>query len=439
MNDHAPQAMQSCADARLNPIRLLVLAADDGFADAIASCCCTLEMTVRQVPDTDQAADVLVQGEAEMAVVDAQLGLERVAQFLRRLRVGLCVDWVPVVVAGDVARLRPRMRQDAPGMVDHVVSKPLAHEELHAALAAARRTVSLHRAFDSTLDRVSEAVVVIDEGGRIRSFNAAAERMFQWRESEMLGANVGRLMPDRHRHEHDGYVARYQSTGQAHVIGKGRIETGQRRDGSQFPMHLTVSDISDSYGTRFVGVIRDLTLDREAEDLRQRALHDALTGLPNHAHAQEQLRAACETAGAGGEGFALLYLDLDRFKPVNDTHGHAVGDLVLKAVARRLRHGLSERDFVARMGGDEFLVLLRGVDRPTSAEAVTRRLHDSVTQPVVVGQSALSVGMSTGAALYGKDGTTPEALLDAADTAMYARKRAASDRAGPGESGRARR
>jgi diguanylate cyclase (GGDEF)-like protein/PAS domain S-box-containing protein len=402
---------------------MLVLSADAAFSEAIATCCCTLGLSVRHVRDTRAAVDALAQGAAEMVIIDGDLDFVHLADFVTRMRLTLCADWVPLIVAGDPERLRPRLRQAAPGMVDRVIGKPLAHEELHESLAAARRAVSLRRAFDSTLDRVSEAVIVIDESGLIRAFNAAAQRLFQWQHGEVLGSSVNRLMPDRHLQQHDGYIARYQSTGQAQVIGKGRIESGQRRDGSQFPMHLTVSDISDAYGTRFVGVIRDLTRDREAEDLRQRALHDALTGLPNHAYAQEQLRAACKSATDRGDGFAVLYLDLDRFKPVNDEHGHAVGDQVLKTVAHRLRHSLDKDDIVARMGGDEFLVLLRRISRSTTAEAVVRRLHDSVARPIVVGAHTLTVGMSTGIAVHGTDGTTAESLLNAADQAMYARKR----------------
>jgi diguanylate cyclase (GGDEF)-like protein/PAS domain S-box-containing protein len=408
---------------RQRPVRVLVLSGDAALADALSACCCTLGMALSSVRDTLEAADALVQGEAEIAVVDADLGIRRVVELGRRARIDRCVDWAPMIVVGNPATLRPQLRQIAPGVVDHIISKPLIHEELHLALVAARRTVSLKRAFDGTLDHISEAVVVIDESGQIRNFNAAAQRLFQWQVSEMLAANISRLMPERHRHEHDAYVAAYQITGQARVIGKGRIETGQRRDGSQFPMHLTVSDISDSYGTRFVGVIRDLTQDREAEHLRRQALHDALTGLPNHAHAQEQLRAACDAAQRGGDGFALVYLDLDRFKPVNDVHGHRVGDQVLRAVARRMRHGLNEADLVARMGGDEFLVLLRRVTRTAQAEAVVRRLHELAARPIVLDVLALTVGLSAGIAVYGTDGTTPESLLHAADQAMYARKR----------------
>ncbi|MBX3600504.1 MAG: GGDEF domain-containing protein [Rubrivivax sp.] len=414
---------RQASSAHRRPIRLLVLGTDASLADAVAACCCALAMDVQAASDPQAAAQALTFEQAEMVLVDGQLGPDAVVGFVRRLRMELCVDWAPVLVAGDVARLRPLLREAAPGLVDHVITKPLQHEELHERLAASRRTVSLARAYGSTLDRVSEAVVVIDESGRVRSVNAVAQRLFGWEAGELRGASVNRLMPPRHRHAHDGYLARYQSTGVAHVIGRGRVEAGQRRDGSQFPMHLTVSDISDPQATRFVGVIRDLTSDREAEDLRQRAWHDALTGLPNRAQVLEQLHAACARRAQGGEGFALVYLDLDGFKPVNDGHGHAVGDEVLRTVARRLRHGLNHEDLVARMGGDEFLVLLRGVTRAAQAEGVTRRLQAAVGQPIVVDGRAVSVGASLGIAVHGLDGDTPQALLQSADQAMYAQKR----------------
>lgn len=408
---------------RCHPIRLLVLAADAALADAIRECCCTLAMDVQAASDPHAAAHALAFERAEMVLVDGALGLDLVCGFVRRLRMELCVDWAPVLVAGDAQRLRSRLREDAPGLVDHVIAKPLRHDELHERLVASRRTVSLARAYRSTLDRVSEAVVVIDESGRVRSVNAAAQRLFGWQAGELRGVSVNRLMPERHRHAHDGYLARYQSTGVAHVIGRGRVEAGQRRDGSRFPMQLTVSDISDSQATRFVGVIRDLTSDREAEDLRQRAWHDALTGLPNRAQLLDQLHAACARRAQGGDGFALVYLDLDGFKPVNDRHGHAVGDEVLRTVARRLRHALDREDLVARMGGDEFLVLLRGVERAAQAAAVARRLQATVEQPISVDGRSLTVGASTGIAVHGPDGRTPEDLLSAADQAMYAHKR----------------
>jgi diguanylate cyclase (GGDEF)-like protein/PAS domain S-box-containing protein len=417
---HPPTAQ---IDSRHNPIRLLVVSADDALAALLEGCCCTLEMAVRVIRDIREAAELFVLGEVEMAFVDEAIGVDEIAAFLHRLRDELCVDWAPVVVVGDPVRLRPALREAAPGMVDHVLRKPIDHDEMHERIVASRRLVSLQRAFRSTLDRVGEAVIVSDGGGRIHTFNAAAQRLFQWQDSEIRGANLSRLMPPRQRQAHDGYLAQYHATGQTRVIGKGRVESGLRRDGTQFPMHLTVNDISDSYGVRFVGVIRDLTQDQEREDLRVRALHDALTTLPNHAYADQRLRLACDEARLGGEAFALIYLDLDRFKPINDTLGHQAGDEVLRAVARRLRHAVNEKDFVARLGGDEFLLLLFDIAEVAQARSVVDRLMSSLRRPVTIGKTAVEVGASAGIALFGQDGTEAQGLLQVADQAMYVHKR----------------
>lgn len=410
-------------DSRHNPIRLLVVSADDALAAVIEGCCCTLEMAVRVVRDIREAAELFVLGEVEMALVDEAIGVDEIAAFLHRLRGELCVDWAPVVVVGDPGRLRPALHEAAPGMVDHVLRRPIDHDEMRERIVASRRLVSLQRAFRSTLDRVSEAVIVSDGAGRIHTFNAAAQRLFQWQDSEVRGGNLSRLMPPRQRDAHDGYLEQYRATGRTRVIGKGRVESGQRRDGTQFPMHLTVNDISDSYGVRFAGVIRDLTQDQEREALRVRALHDALTTLPNHAYAEQRLRLACDEARLRGEAFALIYLDLDRFKPINDTLGHQAGDEVLRAVARRLRHAVSEQDFVARLGGDEFLLLLFDIAEVAQARSVVDRLMTSLRRPVTIGTTAVAVGASAGIALFGPDGTEAQGLLQVADQAMYAHKR----------------
>jgi diguanylate cyclase (GGDEF)-like protein len=204
----------------------------------------------------------------------------------------------------------------------------------------------------------------------------------------------------------------------------GRIESGKRRDGSQVPVRLSVSDISDAMGTRYVGVIRDLSGGQAAESMRQQGMHDSLTGLPNHALAIERLHGACNKSREEGEGLALISIDIHQFKSINNTYGHAAGDTLLKSIAGRLRHGLSESDLVARTGGDEFLVLLRGIRRAAHAESALRRLEASLDQPFVAGAHKVAVDISAGLAVYGVDGTTPEALLLAVEQALRARKSA---------------
>ena len=149
------------------------------------------------------------------------------------------------------------------------------------------------------------------------------------------------------------------------------------------------------------------------------ASHDSLTGLYNRAKFMECLVAEVALARRQQGRLAVLYLDLDGFKPINDAHGHAAGDQVLVWVGQTLRRVARESDFVARLGGDEFAVLQRGIDHYDQAVALAQRLADALSQPWTLGKLRVQIGASIGIALYPEHGSDPEALLAAADQAMY--------------------
>ena len=160
------------------------------------------------------------------------------------------------------------------------------------------------------------------------------------------------------------------------------------------------------------------------ERIRFAAHHDDLTQLSNRVMFQERLRTTLVLAGAGGHGFALLYLDLDAFKLVNDTLGHDVGDKLLVAVAQRLRDSVREGDTVARMGGDEFAIIQPFGSQPSAATALSERLLETIGQPFELGGQRLSIGVSIGIALYPQDGEGADLLLRHADIALYRAKQA---------------
>ncbi|QPF72117.1 diguanylate cyclase [Roseateles sp. DAIF2] len=411
--------------ARRAALRLLLVSPDLALAQRLRAQRAALGLELLHAADAAAAETLLLQpGRVELLLIDEAIGRVALLALVLQLREDLYKDWLPLLVLGGSAELLQLLQRKASGMVDYFIAKPFAPQALRERLIAVRRLVSLRRVCKSALDRVSEGVIIIDERGTLRSFNSAAERLFGWSAEDVIGQNVSLLMPPRHGHKHGRYIADYLRTGRARMVGIGRMETAQRRDGSQFPMQLTVADISDDTAVRFVGVVRDLSAELERLELQQLALHDALTGLPNRSQAEQRLRAEIERAGASGApGFALLFVDLDRFKQVNDSLGHAVGDQLLCAIAQRLRHALSADDFVARLAGDEFLLLLPGVQQQGDAQRIAERVGRALRQPLLLGGQRLAVTASIGVALYGSDGRTAEALMGRSDAAMYAQKR----------------
>jgi len=171
--------------------------------------------------------------------------------------------------------------------------------------------------------------------------------------------------------------------------------------------------------------VRDIS--QEEED-RQRiehlALHDTLTGLPNRAHFNSHLSACV----AKKNPFALLFIDIDGFKPVNDNFGHDIGDMVLVSIAAQLRAAVAEQGFIARLGGDEFVVILHQAGTPAEAETIGMRILDKISEPMHCGGNDCKVGASIGAAIYPLHGGHEDLMLNAADSAMYQAKRSGKNR-----------
>lgn len=179
----------------------------------------------------------------------------------------------------------------------------------------------------------------------------------------------------------------------------------------------------------------DLACVRSGErQARHQAMHDDLTALPNRRHLLQQLDQALAQHGPDSTGPTVLYLDLDDFKAVNDTHGHGVGDEVLRITAARLSAAVRHGDMVVRLGGDEFACLLRGVADPVPLRQLCTKLLDTVSCPMKIGSLQLLVRPSIGVAICSQQGTTAENLLACADSAMYAAKRGQSGFAFYGES-----
>ncbi|HEV7485988.1 MAG TPA: EAL domain-containing protein [Thermoanaerobaculia bacterium] len=200
--------------------------------------------------------------------------------------------------------------------------------------------------------------------------------------------------------------------------------TAQRKDGQEFELEMQLVPVEDGGQlTHWVAFLRDVTDSRnEIVALKHQAMHDGLTDLPNRMMLFDRLAEALEAARSDGRLIALLLMDLDRFKEVNDTFGHHFGDVLLKQVAFRLRNQLHVDDTVARLGGDEFAVVLTSALDPNAVAMTARRILNSLQQPFVVEGQVLEVGASIGIALYPQHGSDARTLMRRADVAMYATK-----------------
>ncbi|MCL5060716.1 MAG: EAL domain-containing protein [Candidatus Thermoplasmatota archaeon] len=288
----------------------------------------------------------------------------------------------------------------------------------------ARETIARLRDSESRmqamLNNVDEGIVTISGTGEIELFNPGAERLFGFRNEEAVGKNVSLLMPEPYRSEHDAYIERYLRTGEAHVIGVGREVTGQRKGGEIFPMDLRISEFYLAGRRHFIGVMRDITQRKAAEaKILHLANYDALTGLPNRNLAQDRILQAIARAQRSGTQFAVMFIDLDHFKTINDSLGHNMGDLLLQRVAGRILACLREEDTVGRQGGDEFIVLLGSLDFPQDAAVVAHKILHALSTPYSINERDLHTSASIGIAIHPEDGRDVETLLKNSDTAMY--------------------
>ncbi|MEC5397255.1 PAS domain S-box protein [Uliginosibacterium sp. H1] len=278
----------------------------------------------------------------------------------------------------------------------------------------------------AVLENAQDAYIGIDEKGQIIEWNRQAERTFGWTRADALNQRIDTtLVPTEHREAHLRDMAEHARSGDARVLGK-RLELPvQCRDGRVIPCEVTITALPPTAkGRSYAAFLHDISERKEAErKLASLAVTDTLTSLPNRRGFEAQFKAALARARRRQQPLALLFLDIDRFKSINDTHGHGVGDAVLKEFAHRLRASLRETDTIARLAGDEFVVIIEGLTEAgsTQAEQVAQKIIATVNQEMLLEGIVLKIGTSIGFAL--SDGrATPDQVLHRADQALYQSK-----------------
>jgi diguanylate cyclase (GGDEF)-like protein/PAS domain S-box-containing protein len=278
------------------------------------------------------------------------------------------------------------------------------------------------RIVQQVISSMREAVTVCDLEFNFISVNPAFTRITGWQEHEVIGRSAAILNCAQHSAE---YYQNMRESIMREGLWSGELWQ-RRKDGEEFLSWLQSSEVRDADGqrTHFIGVLTDITeRKRNEQELRYLANYDTLTGLPNRTLLSERLGHAVIRARRGGRKVAVLFLDLDRFKHVNDSMGHAAGDRMLKAAGSRLRDNVRDGDTVARIGGDEFTVVLEELADAGEAERVAQKLISAFEKPLELndGQDVV-ISPSIGISLYPDHAQTPTDLLKFADTAMYQAK-----------------
>ena len=267
----------------------------------------------------------------------------------------------------------------------------------------------------------NDGILITDAHRRIISVNPALTHITGYEAEELIGKRPAILK--------SGYTTEVQYDAMENALQtKGCWEGDlfdRRKDGALQPMRASISGVRNTDGvlTHYVAVLSDIS-ERKAreEHLEHLAHYDLLTGLPNRALFNDRIEQLIKDANRNGHRFAVLYLDLDRFKPINDTFGHKVGDRVLQIISERMLEKVRATDTVTRMGGDEFVILLKDAGKRHIAEVLGNKIAAHLTAPMHIDGHEIAIGVSVGVSIYPDDGSDVKSLLHHADSVMYGTK-----------------
>lgn len=279
------------------------------------------------------------------------------------------------------------------------------------------------------LSLVDAAIVAVSEDGTITYVNEGTSLQFGYPIDELVGLSVHLLVPPHYRSEHKNHFNMFMSSDQNRILMSARGEiTAYRKDGSFFPAEASISKFDSSAGKVAVVTIMDLTERKSNEQaILHDAMHDPLTGLPNRVLIKERLDRAVLRATRADTFLAVFFIDLDRFKLVNDNYGHEVGDTLLVKASERMLSVVRPGDTVGRFGGDEFVVICDQLSNLDIADTLAKRIVDIFKEPIKFEYGELFSTASVGVAVYQGGDETAESMLRKADTAMYYSKEMGRD------------
>ncbi len=417
------------------PLEILVVDDRQDNLDDMQELLESIEQPVHCVDSGAKALDYLAQGEVALVLLDVQMPRMDGFEVARRMRSDPHTRLIPIIFISGMAQTDEILNQGyGAGAMDfiakpvqsamllHKVRALLAHERSRRELLRMAQQLERERAFNaSILDNTAEGILVVGEEGRIRFANPAITRMLGCQENELTGSDLLDWI------DVGGAVQWQASSFYQHWQRREHLRLHdanlRTREGRLVPVALSCSPLPDE-GRGMVLLALDMSVVRDLHrQLESLVITDALTGLLNRRGFLQELQAAISRHQRTGQKAALLYLDLDGFKRINDTLGHERGDQVLRQVSGQLKSCLRPYDRLARIGGDEFTVILDSLVSPGEAASVAQKLVQQVAGQSGAGDLS-GLGVSIGIACLPADGSTVEDLLRAADTAMYTAKHA---------------
>ena len=371
----------------------------------------------------ENSTDVIL---LDLGLPDAQ-GLEAVR------RTHAAARGVPLVVLSGLDDESMAMQAMQEGAQDYLIKGQIEPRELVRALRYAVERKSIQEALfeeqeraQVTLDCIGDGVISTDVSGNITFLNIVAEKLTGWSLHEVVGRPMNtafRVLNGNTRKVISNPMIKASSQNRRGNLPSNSVLV--RRDGTDIFIEDSVSPIHDHNGTVIgaVLVFRDVSESRAmADQIAHLAEHDFLTGLPNRLLLNDRIGQAIALAERNRGKIAVLFMDMDGFKNINDSLGHPAGDDLLKCIANRLRDCIRGPDTVSRQGGDEFIVLLQGVKKPEDAAIAAKRLLKSLAETYFMGPHNLHITASIGVSIYPDDGPDAETLIKNADTAMYQAK-----------------
>jgi diguanylate cyclase (GGDEF)-like protein/PAS domain S-box-containing protein len=273
------------------------------------------------------------------------------------------------------------------------------------------------------LNTVHDAIITTDKNGIIESINTATELMFGYLKTELIGQNINLLLANESADENIKIIDLLVSQGTVKAVKSNLEQTLQRANGELFPVEIFLGESKFNNETTYTAVIRDITQRRKDEqEIQKLILTDPLTNLANRRHFNQELQRSIESAQRLKLSVGLLMIDLDNFKPVNDTFGHNIGDKVLEKVSRRLEKIVRSVDLVARLGGDEFAIILNSVENHFDTATPAQKVIDSISKTMHIEGITIKICATIGIAIYPKDALALEDFIHHADKALYKAK-----------------